>query len=45
MDEAGNPIADPITTNGDIATAYTTQQQEIPGYTFKEVTGASTTGS
>ncbi|WP_276871208.1 lectin-like domain-containing protein [Lactococcus taiwanensis] len=45
VDEAGNPIADPITTNGDIATAYTTQQQEIPGYTFKEVTGASTTGS
>lgn len=40
QDEAGKPLAGDEVTMGEIDTDYTTQQKDIPGYTFKEVQGA-----
>lgn len=39
QDEAGKPLVGDEVTMGEIDTDYTTQQKDIPGYTFKEVQG------
>lgn len=40
QDENGNEIAPSELTSNNISTPYDTTAKEIPGYTFKEVTGA-----
>lgn len=40
QDEEGKPLAGDEVSMGEIDTDYTTQQKDIPGYTFKEVQGA-----
>lgn len=45
IDEAGKTLKAVVTTSGDIKTLYTTSQAKIPGYTFKEVTGAAPAGT
>ena len=44
VDTDGNVISDSVITSGLSGTKYTTEQKEIMGYTFKEVTGADTEG-
>mgnify|MGYP004700967595 FL=1 len=44
VDESGNIISDSSTTNGDLGTDYNTTQKDIPGYSFKEVTGSPVSG-
>ncbi|WP_207702169.1 MucBP domain-containing protein [Candidatus Enterococcus ferrettii] len=39
QDEEGNPLSGDEVTMGEVDTDYTTQQKDIPGYTFKEVQG------
>ncbi|MGL4481886.1 MAG: MucBP domain-containing protein [Lactococcus garvieae] len=39
VDTKGTPIADDVIKSGNIGEAYTTEQKDIPGYTFKEVQG------
>ncbi|WEA55297.1 MucBP domain-containing protein [Lactococcus lactis] len=39
IDDKGNKISDSIIKNGNIGDKYTTEQKNIPGYTFKEVQG------
>lgn len=41
VDENNTEIADSVTTTGDVDTAYTTQQKDVEGYTFKEMAGDS----
>lgn len=45
LDEGGNVIGPAVPTSGDIDTPYTTVQKDIPGYTFKNVTGAPVSGN
>ncbi|WP_276421644.1 MucBP domain-containing protein [Lactococcus garvieae] len=42
LDEDNNPIADDIVKTGSVGEDYTSEQKEIPGYTFKEVQGNPT---
>jgi hypothetical protein len=42
VDEQGNPLADDDIQSGDLETAWTTKQKEIPGYQLKKVQGIST---
>lgn len=42
VDEDNKPIADDIVKTGSIGEDYTSEQKEIPGYTFKEVKGNPT---
>lgn len=44
IDEDGNSISSSSIMNGDLDTNYETNQKEIQGYTFKEVTGSPTKG-
>ncbi|WFR75142.1 MucBP domain-containing protein [Lactococcus lactis] len=39
VDEDNKPIADDVVKTGSIGEDYTSEQKEIPGYTFKEVQG------
>ncbi|MGG5341028.1 MucBP domain-containing protein [Enterococcus sp. AZ192] len=39
VDTTGHPIADEIVKSGKIGEGYTTEKQEITGYTFKEAQG------
>ena len=39
IDLDGNKISDDLVKSGNIGEAYTTEQKDIPGYTFKEVQG------
>ncbi|MDM5146767.1 Internalin-J [Lactococcus lactis] len=45
VDEQGNTIAPSETTSGDITTAYTTEQKNIPGYTYQSSNGAAQAGN
>lgn len=42
LDEDNKPIADDVVKTGSIGEDYTSEQKEIPGYTFKEVQGNPT---
>lgn len=42
VDEDNKPIADDIAKTGSVGEDYTSEQKEIPGYTFKEVQGNPT---
>lgn len=42
VDEDNKPIADDVVKTGSIGEDYTSEQKEIPGYTFKEVQGIPT---
>lgn len=42
VDEDNKPIADDVVKTGSIGEDYTSEQKEIPGYTFKEVQGNPT---
>ncbi|WP_100064930.1 MucBP domain-containing protein [Miniphocaeibacter massiliensis] len=44
IDVDGNKIADSVTTKGKVGTQYTTEQKEIPGYTFVKTTDDDTSG-
>ncbi|USI65792.1 MucBP domain-containing protein [Lactococcus petauri] len=39
IDTDGNKISDDVVKSGNIGEDYTTEQKDIPGYTFKEVKG------
>ncbi|WP_285121659.1 MucBP domain-containing protein [Lactococcus petauri] len=39
VDTEGTPIAEDVIKSGNIGETYTTEQKDIPGYTFKEVQG------
>ncbi|MGY3713707.1 MucBP domain-containing protein [Lactococcus petauri] len=39
IDTDGNKISDDIVKTGSVGETYTTEQKDIPGYTFKEVKG------
>ncbi|MGM0123727.1 hypothetical protein IGI37_001101 [Enterococcus sp. AZ194] len=41
QDTDGNKIAEDVVKSGNIGNAYTTEQKDIKGYTFKEVVGAA----
>lgn len=45
VDDQGNTIAPSVTTSGDITTAYTTEQKNIPGYTYQSSNGAAKAGN
>ncbi|MGO2268875.1 MAG: mucin-binding protein [Lactococcus cremoris] len=45
VDDQGNTIAPSVTTSGDITTAYTTEQKNIPGYTYQSSNGAAQAGN
>ncbi|GHU38335.1 hypothetical protein FACS1894193_08000 [Bacilli bacterium] len=45
IDEDGNQLKTPVITHGDIDTIYATNQANIPGYTFKAVTGVTPAGT
>lgn len=42
VDEDNKPIADDVVKTGSVGEDYTSEQKEIPGYTFKEVQGNPT---
>lgn len=42
LDEDNKPIADDVVKTGSIGENYTSEQKDIPGYTFKEVQGNPT---
>lgn len=42
VDEDNKPIADDIVKTGSVGENYTSEQKDIPGYTFKEVQGNPT---
>lgn len=42
VDENGNKISEPVVKSGNVGDEYSTEQKEIPGYTFKEVQGNAT---
>lgn len=42
VDQDNKPIADDVVKTGSIGENYTSEQKEIPGYTFKEVQGNPT---
>lgn len=44
VDTQGNNISESISSSGDLGTNYTTTKKDIPGYTFKEVTGDPSEG-
>ena len=41
VDTKGNVISDPLTLNGQVGKEWTSEQLEIDGYQFKEVTGST----
>ena len=45
VDDQGNTIAPSVTTSGDITTAYTTEQKNIPGYTYQSSNGSAQAGN
>ncbi|EJE1920920.1 MucBP domain-containing protein [Listeria monocytogenes] len=42
IDESGKQIADSVTLSGNVGEAYTSEQKDVEGYTFKEVQGDAT---